>query len=526
MAKTLLLADDSVTIQKVVNISFASENVTLVTVDNGDDAIERARETRPDLILADVVMPGKSGYEVCEAIKADPDLRHIPVLLLSGTFEAFDEERAARAGAAGHVAKPFEAQTLVDQVNRLLASAPSPAATAPAPLVPPEAVTEMTNTQDADSFDFFDDDLGELDAAAAMRSDGAVAFDDEESAFAFGDEDLTPPESIPQLETPASRLGPALPLGPATRASVSEPFPDRTVAILPNEAGEPLASVPGPAEVPPTALVEDPIGCDLRDPNEELLSASAYELEDSFLTGDASATSDEAFDFSFERESTAPESIPAETVRDAAFVDSARDSSDESASEPAVEPDPAADDLLQGTVLDPGGLAGFGVPGPELADSLAPDPILATPPTSDSTHSMDADSLLHESIAVAEVDDADDSDDSAEPAELLSAKEPMVLDGPIDPMRPSPSAAETARPLPDDSAARAEAVLAAMTPSLQAAVHDTLEKIAWESFGEVTEKIVREVVDRVEKIAWEVIPQLTETLVKAEIRRMKGEDRN
>ncbi len=61
MAKTLLLADDSVTIQKVVNISFASEDVTLVTVDNGEDAIERAKETRPDLVLADVVMPGKSG---------------------------------------------------------------------------------------------------------------------------------------------------------------------------------------------------------------------------------------------------------------------------------------------------------------------------------------------------------------------------------------------------------------------------------------------------------------------------------
>ena len=100
MAKTLLLADDSVTIQKVVNISFASEDVTLVTVDNGDDAVERAKETRPDLVLADVVMPGKSGYEVCEAIKADPDLCHIPVLLLTGTFEAFDEEHANRVGAA------------------------------------------------------------------------------------------------------------------------------------------------------------------------------------------------------------------------------------------------------------------------------------------------------------------------------------------------------------------------------------------------------------------------------------------
>ena len=127
MPKTVLLADDSVTIQKVVGISFASEDIALVTVDNGDDAITKARELRPDVILADVVMPGKSGYEVCEAVKADPNLMHIPVLLLTGTFEAFDEERAGQAGAAGHVAKPFEAQTLVDRVKDLLARAPAPA---------------------------------------------------------------------------------------------------------------------------------------------------------------------------------------------------------------------------------------------------------------------------------------------------------------------------------------------------------------------------------------------------------------
>ena len=64
MAKTLLLADDSVTIQKVVGISFASEDVTLITVDNGEDAIAKAKENRPDAILADVVMPGKSGIRL------------------------------------------------------------------------------------------------------------------------------------------------------------------------------------------------------------------------------------------------------------------------------------------------------------------------------------------------------------------------------------------------------------------------------------------------------------------------------
>ena len=94
MSKTLLLADDSVTIQKVVGISFANEDVRIVTVDNGDDAVARAREIKPDIVLADVVMPGKSGYDVCAAIKGDPELRGTPVLLLTGTFETFDEDRA------------------------------------------------------------------------------------------------------------------------------------------------------------------------------------------------------------------------------------------------------------------------------------------------------------------------------------------------------------------------------------------------------------------------------------------------
>ncbi len=120
MPKTLLLADDSVTIQKVVGITFASEDVELVTVDNGDAALKRAREIKPDLVLADVSMPGLDGYELCAALKADPELSRIPVLLLTGTFERFDKERATRAKVDAHIAKPFEAQALVDQVHQLL----------------------------------------------------------------------------------------------------------------------------------------------------------------------------------------------------------------------------------------------------------------------------------------------------------------------------------------------------------------------------------------------------------------------
>jgi CheY-like chemotaxis protein len=137
MPKKMLLADDSITIQRVVSITFANEDVAITTVDNGDDAIAKAKAIKPDIILADVIMPKKNGYEVCQAVRNDPELQHTPVLLLAGTFEAFDENRAREVGASGHITKPFESQALIDKVNELLGAAP---AAAPRPAPQPVAV--------------------------------------------------------------------------------------------------------------------------------------------------------------------------------------------------------------------------------------------------------------------------------------------------------------------------------------------------------------------------------------------------
>ena len=156
MSKTLLLADDSVVIQKLVGLSFANEDVEIVATDNGDDAIERAREVAPDIILADVVMPGMSGYEVCEAVKQDPTLCHIPVLLLTGTFEAFDENRARAAGANGQITKPFEAQALVARVNEVLNT---PVEAPPAPVSPESPSTPEEPTP---GFGLFDSQVASL----------------------------------------------------------------------------------------------------------------------------------------------------------------------------------------------------------------------------------------------------------------------------------------------------------------------------------------------------------------------------
>lgn len=119
--RKLLLADDSVTIQKVVNLTFADEGMDVTAVGDGDRAIEKIEQMMPDIVLADVHMPGLSGYEVCEHIKQHPRFGHIPVILLVGSFEPFDEEEAKRVGANDYLTKPFQSiRQLVSRVNALL----------------------------------------------------------------------------------------------------------------------------------------------------------------------------------------------------------------------------------------------------------------------------------------------------------------------------------------------------------------------------------------------------------------------
>ena len=126
MRRTILLADDSVTIRKIVELTFGETDIRVESVASGREALERWHDLRPDLVLADVVMPGPSGYEVCRAIKASD--RPVPVLLLAGTFEPFDAVQARECGSDGHVTKPFDSRQLVERVELLLARPRTPAA--------------------------------------------------------------------------------------------------------------------------------------------------------------------------------------------------------------------------------------------------------------------------------------------------------------------------------------------------------------------------------------------------------------
>lgn len=144
MAKRILLADDSITIQKVISITFASEDYDLAVVGDGEAAIQKARELKPDLIMADVAMPGKTGYEVCSFVKNDQDLRETPVLLLAGTFEPLNKDEAIKAGADDSIVKPFESQELLDKVRELLSRTGGPE-TAAEPETEPAALEVQSN---------------------------------------------------------------------------------------------------------------------------------------------------------------------------------------------------------------------------------------------------------------------------------------------------------------------------------------------------------------------------------------------
>jgi len=123
MSSTLLLADDSLTIQKVVELTFADTDFGVVAVSSGDELLRQIPLCQPDAVICDVVMPGKDGYQVCQEIKSNPAWLHIPVILLTGTFEPFDRDRALAAGCSEVITKPFEARKLVETVERLVQSA-------------------------------------------------------------------------------------------------------------------------------------------------------------------------------------------------------------------------------------------------------------------------------------------------------------------------------------------------------------------------------------------------------------------
>jgi CheY-like chemotaxis protein len=301
---TLLLADDSVTIQRIIALTFADEDVDVVAVNDGDQAIERLESAPADIVLADVGMPGRNGYEVARYIKRSPTLSHIPVILLTGAFEPIDHLRASEAGCDGVLQKPFEPRLVVGRVMDLLTSrrpASPPPEAAPTPLAMPDggpgvsardqSIAEPPAPTGAapeldDYFERLDAALAGLGVAPARPSQPAASEPPESSAppaidwFAPGAEspaaavfgDATGPavdaDGAPAVATPATSSD--WPASMETEASGTSTSPSRESPALPSIADAfaalleaeqrdrlPASAPPWPAPAPSDdALVE------------------------------------------------------------------------------------------------------------------------------------------------------------------------------------------------------------------------------------------------------------------------------
>jgi CheY-like chemotaxis protein len=417
MSRKLLLADDSVVIQKLVGLSFANEQIEIVSTDNGDDAVRLAKEARPDVVLADVVMPGRSGYEVCEAIKQDPELRATPVLLLTGTFEAFDEARAATAGADGHVTKPFEAQALVERVNQVIEAA------AAAPLPPPSrATSDPSARRDAPSsprHDLFDadvtrlaetdpglaadlDDPNELTASGLFGAPGEAAIevlDDQGGNMSLGRSmdpvvgEATPPNPIdveaplPPLSERVSREDPLEELAEPTPLPPARPLDlDEVLARAPLDDSPVLDSAAGSESAP---AAPTPQGTDF---DELIVHVPSADIDQDAA---AAPTPDYAQPTMPPYASTSPADRPDVTDLDASLASPAGTPPPIPEPAPAVTPPPipepeAAPAPTRLTASDPLGL------GPAMLDS---DDVDFAFDVSEQAAASDLDEALDESFA-------------------------------------------------------------------------------------------------------------------------------
>lgn len=460
MAKKILLADDSITIQKVISITFASEDYELIIVGDGDSAINRAKEARPDLILADVAMPGKNGYEVCEAIKNDPELSSTPVLLLAGTFEPLNRTEAERVGADDSIIKPFESQELLNKVAGLIEKAAERGAVS-APQEPAKAPPAQEEWGKGD-FIGFPEELEEKPPIGEPAKLPDLDFLDNGGLFEEPEKELPTTEDFTDLDFSEEEFGRGAheESGAGVEDLEAAPEPSwKTEPIEPEPAPGPVEQAPEPVEpeAAPTEPEAAPVEPEAPPPTEEPRPFWAENVsrdedfgvepkEAPVEQGDFPRDFPDDFPDVFE-EPEAPAEEP-EPARPAEEPEAPAEAEPEARTE--AEPESAQ------APLEPERFEPY-VPEAEQAPGLAPEPAPEPAPV-------------------------------VEEAPSIAAAVPSVAE-------------EVEEAVAEEAASRLQPI-----------------EVPREELEEAVRKAVREVV---EEIAWEVVPELAEELIRAEIDKVK-----
>jgi CheY-like chemotaxis protein len=250
----ILLVDDSPHAQRMGERILSEEGYEVVTVSNADSALIRLDDVDPDVVIADTVMPGRTGFEICQYLKMSPRHRHVRVVLTAGVLEALDEDQAKRVGGDGTLKKPFEATALLAAVKPLAeaagadraaaagrapASAASQTATpAAAPFVAvvdaEQVRAAVTVALDASMAAMVDEITRRVTAALAARKSGDVA-----AAM----------QAVPAASpiAAASPMAPRIATPPVAAPVTASPIPSSLIANSPIAKPSPLPP-PAPAE--------------------------------------------------------------------------------------------------------------------------------------------------------------------------------------------------------------------------------------------------------------------------------------
>lgn len=119
----ILVVDDEINITQILEFSIGAEGYEVITAQNGEEAIDKARREQPDLIILDIMMPIIDGYEACRILKANPLTKSIPVILLTAKGRDIDKRLGYEVGATDYIIKPFSPNKLIDRIHKLLSCA-------------------------------------------------------------------------------------------------------------------------------------------------------------------------------------------------------------------------------------------------------------------------------------------------------------------------------------------------------------------------------------------------------------------
>jgi CheY-like chemotaxis protein len=547
MPKKILLADDSITIQKVVELTFSDSDYEVTAVSNGAKAIQKLEEMRPDIILSDIIMPEKNGYEVCEYVKSHPELRHLPVVLLTGTFEPFDPDRAEKAGCDAVVTKPFESQSLIHRVEELISQSrqdapPPPAAEpqqepAPSPWMeepePAGSLPEAPGRGDTGqtSPEPFTHDAGIFSAPQEPEAMPYMPFETpDESPFApppektdeptlppmtfndlqqmgtsGGDAGMGAPESSPWSDEPEpsysgeTRAFPKMSFDDFQQTSSEEPSSEsqQAEALQPDPASSFAEAQESPFGAPPPP--EDFSGETRAFPRMTLEDLQQMEAQQSPAAGDEEAAP--------EPESWSGQESPAYGGETKAFPKLTFDEMGDISSPSGDRGQP-----WSGQAEPPafGEAPSFGETQPEAQQNAGAEEPLPWDTTPWSETPAETESPAMSSASTEPMPE----DASFAPQPAPSEEDDRTLERPWASSDAAEAAAEPAEPAVPQSLIAPEAAAA---PAANAELTEAqIDRIARRVVELMSEQVVR-------NIAWEVIPDLAEMIVKERIRQLENE---